>query len=68
MLIKPEIDPELIIKAQKLFPKIILASQSENRRKLLEDMNISVIQKPQCINELCGLTEPVEVVTTLSKQ
>ena len=43
MLIKPEIDPELIIKAQKLFPEIILASHSENRRKLLEDMNICVI-------------------------
>lgn len=68
MLVKPVIDPSLILKAQELFPKVILASQSENRRKLLEDMNISVIQKPQCINELCGLTEPVEVVTTLSKQ
>ncbi|MDD5972208.1 MAG: Maf family protein, partial [Spirochaetales bacterium] len=68
MLVKPVIEPSLILKAQELFPKVILASQSENRRKLLEDMNISVIQKPQCINELCGLTEPVEVVTTLSKQ
>lgn len=68
MLVKPVIDPDLILKAQELFPKLILASQSENRRKLLEDMNISVIQKPQCINELCGLTDPIEVVTTLSKQ
>lgn len=65
---KPIVDRALIERLKNSIPKIVLASQSENRKQLLLDMGIEVIQKPQDINELCGLTEPMEVVTTLSRQ
>ncbi len=49
-------------------PTLVLASQSPNRRALLEDCNVKVVVRPQDINEICGLTEPSAVVRTLSRQ
>ena len=68
MIEKPIVESYLIKALKKACPTIILASASDNRKQLLTDMGINVIQRPQDINELCGLTEPKEVVTTLSKQ
>ena len=68
MIEKPIVESYLIKALKKACPTIILASASDNRKQLLTDMGINVIQRPQDINELCGLTEPKEVVITLSKQ
>ena len=49
-------------------PTLVLASQSPNRRRLLEDCGVRVLARPQDIDEICGLTEPTAVVQTLSRQ
>ena len=68
MMEKPEVEIELANRIKKATPKLVLASASENRKQLLVDMGIEIIQRPQDINELCGLTDPKAVVTTLSRQ
>ena len=65
---KPVVESYLIESLQKACPTIVLASASENRKQLLLDMGIEVIQKPQDIYEICGLTDPKSVVKELSKQ
>lgn len=64
----PVVDPALLEKVHSVCPTLVLASQSPNRRRLLEEAGIHVITRPQDIWEICGLTEPSEVVKTLSKQ
>ena len=64
----PVIAPELKAMVKETCPTLVLASQSPNRRRLLEDCGVRVIARPQDINEICGLTEPSAVVETLSGQ
>ena len=64
----PAVDSALLVKVRSVCPTLVLASQSPNRRRLLEEAGVSVITRPQDIWEICGLTEPSEVVKTLSKQ
>lgn len=65
---RPVTDPALIARLRARLGKIVLASQSPNRRELLESLGLEVITRPQGIDEMCGLTEPEEVVKTLSRQ
>ncbi|MGN0906911.1 MAG: Maf family protein [Bullifex sp.] len=67
MLKRPETDPSLIRRLNAKLSKAVLASQSPNRRELLESLGLEVITRPQDINEMCGLTDPEEVVKTLSR-
>lgn len=53
---------------RRLCPVVVLASQSPNRRKLLENAGLRVLTRPQDIWEICGFTEPEKVVTALSSQ
>lgn len=64
----PEVDGKLMEKLRDLCPVIVLASQSPNRRKVLEKAGVRVITMPQDIWEICGFTEPDMVVQTLSGQ
>lgn len=64
----PEVDEKLMEKLRKLSPVIVLASQSPNRRKILEKAGLRVITRPQDIWEICGFTEPDKVVQALSSQ
>ena len=64
----PEVDEKLMEKLRKLSPVIVLASQSPNRRKILEKAGLHVITRPQDIWEICGFTEPDKVVQALSSQ
>ena len=64
----PVVSEELKAAVKASCPTLVLASQSPNRRRLLEDCGVRVIARPQDINEMCGLTEPSEVVQTLSRQ
>ena len=64
----PTIEQDLIDSLLKYCPVIVLASQSPNRKALLESAGIKVITKPQNINEICGLSQPAAVVKTLSRQ
>lgn len=68
MLKRPETDQSLIRRLNAKLRKAVLASQSPNRRELLESLGLEVITRPQDINEMCGLTDPEEVVKTLSRQ
>lgn len=63
---KPQLDEKLTEKLRELMPTVILASTSPNRRQLLEECGITVIQKPQDIDEMCGLSEPKACVEKLS--
>lgn len=64
----PVVTTELKTRVRATCPTLVLASQSPNRRRLLEDCGVRVIARPQDINEICGLTEPSAVVQTLSGQ
>ncbi len=64
----PLIEQSLKDRLRGLCPRIVLASQSPNRRLTLEECGIEVITRPQDIWEICGLTNPPDVVTVLSKQ
>ena len=64
----PVISEELKAMVKETCPTLVLASQSPNRRRLLEDCGVLVMARPQDINEICGLTEPSAVVQTLSRQ
>ena len=64
----PVVSQELKAAVKSTCPTLVLASQSPNRRHLLEDCGVRVLARPQDINEICGLTEPSAVVKTLSGQ
>ncbi len=64
----PLIEDSLKQRLRNLCPKLVLASGSPNRRRTLEECGIEVIARPQDIWEICGLTNPPEVVKTLSMQ
>ena len=64
----PLIEQELKNRLKRLCPRLVLASQSPNRRLTLEECGVEVITRPQDIWEICGLTNPPDVVTVLSKQ
>ena len=64
----PQVEESLNKKLVSVCPTLVLASQSPNRRKVLEDAGVRVIARPQDIWEICGKTVPVEVVKTLSRQ
>ena len=64
----PVVSSELKASVKATCPTLVLASQSPNRRRLLEDCGVRVLARPQDINEICGLTEPATVVQTLSRQ
>lgn len=64
----PVVTTELKALVKATCPTLVLASQSPNRRRLLEDCGVRVLARPQDINEMCGLTEPSAVVQTLSRQ
>ncbi len=64
----PVLDVELKNKIKKTFPTLVLASQSPNRLNMLRDCGVTVIVRPQDINEICGLTEPSEVVRLIATQ
>lgn len=64
----PVVSSDLKASVKAACPTLVLASQSPNRRRLLEGCGITVIPRPQDINEMCGLTEPADVVKTLSGQ
>ena len=64
----PAISSDLKASVKAACPTLVLASQSPNRRRLLEDCGVRVLARPQDINEMCGLTEPAAVVQTLSRQ
>ena len=64
----PAISSDLKASVKAVCPTLVLASQSPNRRRLLEDCGVRVLARPQDINEMCGLTEPAAVVQTLSRQ
>ena len=64
----PVVSSELKSSVKAACPTLVLASQSPNRRALLESCNVKVFVRPQDINEICGLTEPSAVVRTLSGQ
>ncbi len=64
----PVIEDELKARLRSLCPRIVLASQSPNRRMTLEECGLEVITRPQDIWEICGLTNPPDVVATLSRQ
>jgi len=64
----PLIEQSLKDRLKILCPRLVLASQSPNRRLTLQECGIEVITRPQDIWEICGLTNPPDVVTVLSKQ
>jgi len=64
----PEVGSSLQENLRRLCPVVVLASQSPNRRKLLENAGVRVITRPQNIWEICGFTEPEKVVTAISTQ
>ena len=64
----PCVDALLLKRIHSVCPTLVLASASPNRRRLLEEAGVHVITRPQDIWEICGLTEPPEVVKTLSRQ
>lgn len=64
----PIVDPNLEARLRAICPTIILASQSPNRRSVLEHAGVHVIAKPQDILEVCDQTEPAKVVMSLSRQ
>lgn len=64
----PVVSQDLKASVKAACPTLVLASQSPNRRRLLENCGITVVPRPQDINEMCGLTEPSDVVKTLSGQ
>ena len=64
----PVVSQDLKASVTAACPTLVLASQSPNRRRLLEDCGVRVLARPQDINEICGLTEPAAVVQTLSRQ
>lgn len=64
----PVVTSDLKASVKATCPTLVLASQSPNRRRLLEDCSVRVIARPQDIDEMCGLTEPSAVVQTLSAQ
>ena len=64
----PVVSSELKASVKVTCPTLVLASQSPNRRRLLEDCGVRVLARPQDIDEMCGLTEPAAVVQTLSRQ
>ena len=64
----PVVSSDLKASVKAACPTLVLASQSPNRRRLLEDCGVRVIARPQDIDEICGLTEPAAVVQTLSGQ
>ena len=64
----PVVSQDLKASVKAACPTLVLASQSPNRRRLLEDCGVRVLARPQDIDEMCGLTEPAAVVQTLSKQ
>lgn len=64
----PVVTTDLKTLVRATCPTLVLASQSPNRRRLLEDCGVRVLARPQDINEMCGLTEPSAVVQTLSEQ
>ena len=64
----PEVGSALQEELRRLCPALVLASQSPNRRKLLENAGLRVITRPQDIWEICGFTEPENVVTAISSQ
>ncbi len=68
MLSCPSVDPLLQRRLLAACPTLVLASQSPNRRKVLEDCGISVMTRPQDIWEICGETQPDKVVCTLARQ
>ena len=64
----PVVSQDLKASVKAACPTLVLASQSPNRRHLLEDCGVRVLARPQDIDEMCGLTEPAAVVQTLSRQ
>ena len=64
----PVVSQDLKASVKTACPTLVLASQSPNRRRLLEDCGVRVLARPQDIDEMCGLTEPAAVVQTLSRQ
>ena len=58
----PVVSSDLKASVKAACPTLVLASQSPNRRRLLEDCGVRVIARPQDIDEICGLTEPAAVV------
>ena len=64
----PVVSQDLKAAVKAACPTLVLASQSPNRRHLLEDCGVRVLARPQDIDEMCGLTEPAAVVQTLSRQ
>ena len=64
----PRVDEELKRRLREVCPTLVLASQSPNRRRILEDAGVNAITRPQDIWEICGLTEPEAVVMELSRQ
>lgn len=64
----PQVEDSINRRLVAVCPVLVLASQSPNRRKILEDAGVRVIARPQDIWEICGKTEPEEVVKTLSRQ
>ena len=64
----PVVENQLKRRLLSVCPRIVLASQSPNRRKILEEAGIQVVTRPQDIWEICGLTEPQAVVMELSRQ
>lgn len=64
----PVVESSVQERLRKTCPVIVLASQSPNRRKVLENAGVRVITRPQDIWEICGETEPGKVVTSLSFQ
>ena len=64
----PVVSSDLKASVKAACPVLVLASQSPNRRHLLEDCGVRVLARPQDIDEMCGLTEPAAVVQTLSRQ
>ena len=64
----PVVSSDLKASVRAACPTLVLASQSPNRRRLLEDCGVRVLARPQDIDEMCGLTEPAAVVQTLSRQ
>ena len=64
----PVVSDSLKAAVKAACPTLVLASQSPNRRALLESCSVRVVVRPQDINEICGLTDPAAVVQTLSRQ
>lgn len=64
----PVLDKELKNAVKKAFPTLVLASASVNRLGMLRECGVSVTARPQDINEMCGLTEPSEVVSLIARQ